>query len=117
MRIDLEHSDTAKPDADATERLYSGLTESQHRLYIPESHKELFFFFFLLWNDLLGVTGILSQILAVQHFANQVLPAHSDVDNLDHELRGHHVYLDRLKTSAIDPVLTLYMHHFELFFE
>ena len=113
MRIDLEHSDTAKPHADATECLYSGLTESQRRLYISESHKELF----LLWNDLLGVTGILSQILAVQHLAKQVLPAHSDVDNLDHELRGHHVYLDRLKTSAIDPVLTLHMHHFELFFE
>lgn len=113
MRIDLEHSDTAKPDADATERLYSGLTESQRRLYIPESHKELF----LLWNDLLCVTGILSQILAVQHLAKQVFPGHSDVDHLDHELRGHHMYLDRLKTSAIDPVLTLHMHHFELFFE
>lgn len=113
MRIDLEHSDTPKPDADATERLYSGLTESQRRLYIPESSKELF----LLWNELLGVTSILSRILAVQHLAKRTLSSHSDVDHLDHELRGHHMYLDRLRTSATDPVLTLHMHHFELFFE
>ncbi|KAJ3464877.1 hypothetical protein MRS44_009663 [Fusarium solani] len=113
MRIDLAHSDTPKPDANASENLYSGLTESQRRRYIPEDSKDLF----LLWDELLSVTSILSRILAVQHLAKRTLSIHSDVDDLERELRGHHEHLDRLKARATDPVLTLHMHHFELFFE
>src|SRR5690242_1056902 len=36
MRIDLAHSDTPKPDVNASNSLYSGLTESQRQQYIPE---------------------------------------------------------------------------------
>ncbi|KAH6881101.1 fungal-specific transcription factor domain-containing protein [Thelonectria olida] len=113
MRIDLAHSDTPKPDANASEGLCSGLTESQRHEYIPESSKDLF----LLWNELLCVTSILSRILAVQYLAMRTLSSHSDIDDLERELRGHHGHLDRLTDSATDPVLTLHMHHFELFFE
>jgi hypothetical protein len=113
MRIDLAHSDTPKPDANASESLYSGLTESQSLRYIPEGSKDLFF----LWDDLLSVTSILSTILAVQHLAKRTLSDHSDVDDLECELRQHRTHLDRLKARPTDPILTLHMHHFELFFE
>ncbi|RKK64370.1 hypothetical protein BFJ69_g16754 [Fusarium oxysporum] len=113
MRIDLAHSDTPKPDAKTSESLYSELTESQRRRYIPEDPENLF----LLWDELLSVTIILSRILSVQHLAKRTLSTHSDVNDLERELRGHHKHLDCLRTRATDPVLTLHMHHFELFFE
>lgn len=113
MRIDLAHSDTPKPDANASETLCSGLTEAQSRRYVPEGSQDLF----LLWDDLLSVTSVLSRILAVQHLAKRTLSAHSDVDALECELRQHRKRLDRLRGRATDPILTLHMHHFELFFE
>ncbi|CAJ0544229.1 Ff.00g035120.m01.CDS01 [Fusarium sp. VM40] len=113
MRINLAHSDTPKPDSKASESLYTELTESQRRQYIPEDPENLF----LLWDELLSVTSILSRILSVQHLAKRTLSTHSDVDDLESELRGHHKHLDYLRSRATDPVLTLHMHHFELFFE
>ncbi|TXC12391.1 hypothetical protein FocTR4_00017271 [Fusarium oxysporum f. sp. cubense] len=113
MRIDLAHADTPKPDAKASESLYSELTESQRRRYISEDPENLF----LLWDELLSVTSILSRILSVQHLAKRTLSTHSDVNDLERELRGHHKHLDCLRARATDPVLTLHMHHFELFFD
>jgi len=113
MRIDLAHSDTPKPDANVYEGLYSALTESQRQEYIPESSKDLF----LLWDELLCVTSILSRILATQYLATRTLSSHSDVDHVERELRRHYEVLDRLKASTTNPVLTLHMHHFELFLE
>ncbi|PLN80281.1 fungal-specific transcription factor domain-domain-containing protein [Aspergillus taichungensis] len=113
MRIDLEHSDTQRPDASASERLCSGLTEAQRKEYLPDNPHDLF----LLWDQLLCVTSILSRILAVQHLAKRTLLSQSDVIDLDRELRGHHGHLDYLRASVTEPVLTLHMHHFELFFE
>ncbi|KAG5655121.1 hypothetical protein KAF25_001894 [Fusarium avenaceum] len=74
MRINLAHSDTPKPDAKASESLYSELTESQRRRYIPEDPENLF----LLWEELLSVTTILSRILSVQHLAKRTLSTHSE---------------------------------------
>lgn len=113
MRIDLEHSDTQRPNASVSERLCSGLTEAQRQEYLPDSSHDLF----LLWDELLCVTSILSRILAVQHLAKRTLFSQSDVIDLDRELRGHHGHLDYLRVDATEPVLTLHMHHFELFFE
>ncbi|PKY05855.1 hypothetical protein P168DRAFT_310028 [Aspergillus campestris IBT 28561] len=113
MRIDLEHSDTQRPDASASERLCSGLTEAQRQEYLPDNPHDLF----LLWDELLCVTSILSRILTVQHLAKRTLFSQSDVIDLDRELRGHHGHLDYLRAGATEPVLTLHMHHFELFFE
>ncbi|EXL68135.1 hypothetical protein FOPG_15787 [Fusarium oxysporum f. sp. conglutinans race 2 54008] len=113
MRIDLVHADTPKPDAKASESLYSELTDSQRRRYIPQDPENLF----LLWDELLSVTSILSRILSVQHLAKRTLSTHSDVNDLERELRGHHKHLDCLRAKATDRVLTLHIHHFELFFE
>ncbi|KAI1062947.1 hypothetical protein LB507_005561 [Fusarium sp. FIESC RH6] len=113
MRINLAHSDTPKPDFNASKSLYSGLTESQRRRYIPEDSNDLF----LLWDELLSVTSILSRVLAVQHLAKRTLPTPLEVDNLEREIRGHCEHLHHLKARATHHVLTLHMHHFELFFE
>ncbi|SCO26725.1 probable cutinase transcription factor 1 beta [Fusarium fujikuroi] len=113
MRINPVHADTPKPDAKASESLYSELTDSQRRRYIPEDPQSLF----LLWDDLLSVTSILSRILSVQHLAKRTLSTHSEVNDLERELRNHHKHLDCLRARATDPVLTLHMYHFELFFE
>ncbi|CAG7562607.1 unnamed protein product [Fusarium equiseti] len=113
MRIDLAHSDTPKPDVNASKSLYSGLTESQRRQYIPEDSDDLF----LLWIELLSVTSILSRILAVQHLAKRTLHTPPEVHNLERGIRGHYEHLHHVKARATHPVLTLHMHHFELFFE
>ena len=113
MRINLAHSDTPKPDINASRSLYSGLTESQRRRYILEDPNDLF----LLWDELLSVTSILSRVLAVQHLAKRTLPTPLEVDDLEREIRGHCKHLHDLKARSTHPVLTLHMHHFELFFE
>ena len=113
MRINSVHADTPKPDAKASEILYSELTDSQRRRYIPQDPENLF----QLWDDLLSVTSVLSRILSVQHLAKRTLLTHSEVNGLERELRGHHKHLDCLRAGATDPVLTLHMYHFELFFE
>ncbi|KAI1025287.1 hypothetical protein LB504_010020 [Fusarium proliferatum] len=113
MRINSVPADTPKPDANASESLYSELTDSQRRRYIPQDPENLF----LLWDDLLSVTSILSRILSVQHLAKRTLSTHSEVNDLERELRGHHKHLDYLRAGATDPVLTLHMYHFELFFD
>ncbi|KAJ4011846.1 hypothetical protein NW752_004245 [Fusarium irregulare] len=113
MRINLAHSDTPKPDINASKSLYSGLTESQRRRYIPEDPNDLF----LLWDELLSVTSILSRVLAVQHLAKRTLPYPLEVDDLERVIRGHYKHLHDLKARSTHPVLTLHMHHFELFFE
>lgn len=113
MRIDLAHSDTPKPDTNTSKSLYSRLTESQRRQYIPEESDDLF----LLWHELLSVTSILSRILAVQHLAKRTLHTPPEVHDLEREIRGHYEHLHDLKARANHPVLTLHLHHFELFFE
>ncbi|RKL28146.1 hypothetical protein BFJ72_g12606 [Fusarium proliferatum] len=85
----------------------------QRRRYIPQDPENLF----LLWDDLLSVTSILSRILSVQQLAKRTLSTHSEVNDLERELRGHHKHLDCLRARATDPVLNLHMYHFELFFE
>ncbi|KAF4414861.1 fungal specific transcription factor [Fusarium acutatum] len=74
MRINLAHTDTPRPDAKASESLYSELTDSQRRRYMPQDPENLF----LLWDDLLSVTSILSKILSVQQLAKRTLSTHSD---------------------------------------
>lgn len=113
MRIDLAHSDTPKPDVNTSDSQYSGLTDSQRQQYIPGCYKDLF----LLWNELLSVSSILSRVLAVQHLAKRTLSSHSEVEDLERELRQHHKNVDRLRSRPSDPVLSVHVYHFELFYE
>jgi len=113
MRIHLIDCNTKMPNAEEIEDAFEGLSVGLRRKYFPEGVRELA----RLWQQLLNLTVILSNLLIQQQQAKQVLPTESEVQHTESQIRACCGQQDEFGANQQTRLIKLHTSHFGIYVE